>query len=161
MATTFYWGGTSTTHDIANVATTGTQIVVSNVYRPLRQSVTRHKVEIPGRRGSWDFGGGERRDYSISVDMIIVAEKTTQVMACVDAIEYALDGKKTLIFSDSTAKVHTGQIFSEITLTPDGTGNIARATIEFECDATGPVEVDAAAATATASGVVPTVTATP
>ena len=134
MATTFYWGGTSTTHDITDVATTGTRIVVSNVYRPLRQSVTRHKVEIPGKTGSWDFGGGVRRDYSISVDLIIVASKSSDVTACATALETALEGKENLIFSDSTSMVHTGQIFSEITMTPEGSGNIARATLEFECD---------------------------
>ena len=149
MATTFYFGGTN----ITSVATTGTTIRISNVYRPIKKSVTRHKVEIPGRFGSWDFGGGVERDYQIKVGLIITANTVAQIMPCVDAIDAALRGKDTLVFSDSTTKTHQAQVYSASILTPEGPGNIARATINFECDATDyNVVVDASKATATAAG---------
>lgn len=134
MATTFYWS-TSTNNDIKDVAPSGSEIRIANVYRPLRKPVTRHKVEIPGRVGSWDFGGGVERDYTVSVDLIITGDRSSDVMACAEAVDTFLTGKEPLVFSDSTGTTHQAQIFSEITLTPEGPGNVARATLEFECDA--------------------------
>jgi hypothetical protein len=135
MATTLFWNST----DIKKVATTGTQIIISNVYRPLRKPVTRHKVEIPGRPGAWDFGDstsfpGVERDYTVSVDLTITANRSSDVMACAAAIDSLLAGKEKFYFSDSTSTIHTGQIFSEIDLIPEEPGNVARATLIFECD---------------------------
>ena len=140
MATTFYWTTRSPSSagvlgdNIKTKATTGSEIIISNVYRPLRKPVTRTKVEIPGRIGSWDFEDGVEQDYSVSVDIVITALKSSNVVACAEAVDTFLDGKQSLIFSDATGTVHTGQIYSEITLTPEGLGNVARATLEFECD---------------------------
>ena len=158
MALTFYWSTVET--DITGVATTGTKIILSNVYRPLRKPVTRHKVEIPGRPGAWDFGGSVERDYKITVDLIITASKSSDVMACAEAIDSTLDGREPLYFSDSTGTVHRAQIFSEITLTPEGLGNVARATLEFECQEESRFASEHVAipiATATAEGTAPTV----
>ena len=156
MATTFTFGGT----DITSVATTGTEIKINNIYRPLRNSVTRHKVEIPGKAGSWDFGGGVERDYTVTVDMTIVGGSVAQVMTCADAIDEALDGKEFLIFSDAPVKKHLAQIYSEITLSPKGSGNVVRATLKFECDG-GPIEyIPVTAAAASVVGIAPSVTAT-
>ena len=132
MATTFYYSTDYT--DITTTATTGARIVIKNVHRPLRVGYTRHKLEIPGRTGSWDFGGGVARDYMVTVDMIIIGSRSSDVMATAAAVETALNAKQEIVFSDSTDVTHTAQIFSEIQLTPEGAGNIARATIEFECD---------------------------
>jgi len=133
MATTLYWSSANT--DITSVATTGTKIIISNVYRPLKKPFTRHKVEIPGRTGSWDFGGGVQRDFNVSVDLTITAAKTTQIMACANAIDTLLVGKKDFYFSDSSSMAYTGQIFSGIDLTPELPGNVVRATLIFECAA--------------------------
>ena len=129
--TTFYFDGT----DITSVATTGTSIVVNSIRRPIRKSVTRHKLEIPGRKGSWDFGGGVERDFSITVGLIIISTASSNLMACVDAVDTALDGKATLYFSDSTGTTYQAQVYSEIALATEGNGDIGRATITFECDA--------------------------
>jgi len=131
MATTFYWNDT----DIRDKAPQNTEIIISNIYRPLRKPVTRHKVEIPGRAGSWDFGGGVEMDFPVSVDIVITANDSAGVMSCAAAIEGELTGKGALKFSDRETVTYQAQTFSEITLTPEGAGNIARATIEFECDA--------------------------
>ena len=154
MATTFTFGGT----DITNVATTGTKIIVSNVYRPLRKPVTRHKVEIPGRPGAWDFGGGVERDYNISVDLTITAAKTTQIMPCAEAIDTALNGKKVLTFSDNPTTKYSGQIFSGIDLTPELPGNVARATLIFECSADLNIILKPPVATAAVTGLAPDLT---
>ena len=136
MATTFFWS-TSTDNDIKDQAPAGSEIRIANVYRPLRKPMTRTKVEIPGRAGSWDFEMGVERDYTVSVDLIITGDRSSDVMACASAVETFLSGNEPqpLVFSDSTSVTHMAQIYSEITLTPEGPGNIARATIEFECDA--------------------------
>ena len=135
MAFTFYCSSSDYT-DITDRATTGATIVISNVYRPLRKAYTRHKVEIPGRAGAWDFGGGVARDYTISVDMIITASRSSDVMATAAAIQTKLDTKQSIWFSDSTGTRHIAQVFSEIMLTPEPPGNVARLTVDFECDAT-------------------------
>ena len=122
--------------DITSVATTGANIIISNIMRPLRKAYTRHKVEIPGRTGRWDFGGGVARDYIVSVDMIITASRSSDVQATAAAISTALNAKQAIIFSDSTSVTHTAQVFSEIRLKPQPPGNVARTTIDFECDAT-------------------------
>ena len=156
MATTFYFGGVNITS--TTVATSGANIIVSNIYRPLKKNLTRHKVEIPGRFGSWDFGGGGGRDYTIKVGLIITANTAAQVMTCVDSLDYALRGKESLIFSDSTTKTHQAQVFSAVMLTPEGSGNVVRATINFECDAEDfDVVTSAPTAVATAAGNTPSV----
>ena len=131
MAVTVTFDGT----DITSVATTGTEIIIGNISRPLRKPVTRHKVEIPGRAGSWDFGGGVERDYTVSIDITITGGTTTQIMTCAAALDTLLDGKGDLVFSDSPAVTHSAQIYSQIMLNPEGAGKIARATLQFECDA--------------------------
>jgi len=135
MATTFYWSTAQT--DITGVAPTNSEIIISNVYRPLIKPMTRHRVEIPGRVGSWNFEGGVARDYTISVDLIITGARSSDIQACAAQIENTLSDNKPqpLVFSDSTGTTHQAQIYSEITLTPEGPGNVARATLEFECDA--------------------------
>jgi hypothetical protein len=131
---TFYFSTAYT--DIKTMSTTGVTIHVTNVYRPLIKSYTRHKVEIPGRTGSWDFEGGVQRDYDISVDLAITATRSSSIMATAAAIATLLQGKKDwLIFSDTTGTTHTAQIYDEIRLVPEGPG-VARATLNFECDAT-------------------------
>ena len=132
--TNLFWGDTGDlTRGIHGQATTGTQIILSNIYRPLRKPVTRHKVEIPGRKGSWDFEGGVERDYTVSVDLTITADRSSNVMACASAVGTFLAGKEDFYFTDSTGTTHTGQIFSEVDLTPEEPGNVARATLIFEC----------------------------
>jgi len=132
--TNLFWGDTGDlSQGIHGQATTGTQIILSNIYRPLRKPVTRHKVEIPGRRGSWDFGDGVERDYTVSVDLTIVATNSAGVMECAAAVDTFLNGKEDFYFTDSTGTIHKGQIFSEIDLTPEEPGNVARATLIFEC----------------------------
>ena len=135
MAFTFYCSSSDYT-DITDRATTGATVVISNVYRPLRKAYTRHKVEIPGRAGAWDFGGGVARDYTISVDMIITASRSSDVMATAAAIQSTLDTKQSIWFSDSTGTRHIAQVFSELRLRPQPSGNVARVRINFECDAT-------------------------
>ena len=131
MAVTATFGGT----DITSVATTGTTIIIENAQRPLRKPVTRHKVEIPGRAGSWDFGGGVERDYTVSMDIAIKGNTTTQIMTCAAALDTLLNGKGDLIFSDAPTVTHSAQIYSQITLDHVGGNMLARVKLEFECDA--------------------------
>ena len=138
MATTFYFNETTSAApiDITSVATTGTKIIITNITRPVRKPVTRHKLEIPGRKGSWDFGGGVVRDFRITVNMAITANASSNLIPCAEAVSSALDGKHTLYFSDSTALTYEAQTYSEISFLTEGNGDVGRATIVFECDAT-------------------------
>jgi hypothetical protein len=130
MGTTLTWGGVS----LASTAGSTEAIRINQIQRPIRKPVTRHKVEIPGRKGSWDFGGGVERDYSIVMNMTIVASNAANLQTAVKKIDTFFDGKKALIFSDDTGTIHTAQIYEMCLVTPVGLGNVARATINFECD---------------------------
>ncbi len=121
--------------DISTAETTGTEILVTRIARPLMPPVTRHKVEIPGRAGAWDFGGGVERDFLIPVDITIVAQHSSQIMPCQRKIADTLAGKGSLIFSDDTGQTYNAQVFEGIMPEPVGAGNVVRATIIFECDA--------------------------
>jgi len=132
--TKLYWSSDET--DIATLATTGAAITISNIYRPMLKPHTRHKVEIPGRAGAWDFGNSVAQDYTISVDMIISASRSSEVMATAAAIAAKIEGNRDrIIFSDSTKEIHFGQVFEEVALAPEGAGNVAMTKIVFECDA--------------------------
>ena len=129
--TTFTFGGT----DIKTIASTGTEIIITSIKRPLKRPTTRHKVEIPGRPGAWDFGGGVARDYIVSVEIIIIGETSSKMLECARAIDTLLTGKDALVFSDDPTVTHQAQVFEGITLEPQKVSFIARATIIFECDA--------------------------
>jgi len=131
MSTSFTFGTT----DIKTVATTGTEILINRIERPVMKPVTRHKVEIPGRAGSWDFGGGVARDFTITVQLTIAGGNSGQVMVCARAIETALEGKKALVFSDDATKTFQAQVYEMVMQEQLGVGSAVRATIVFECDA--------------------------
>ena len=132
MSTKLHYSSSYT--DLASVATTGVTIRIGNIYRPLMKPYTRHKVEIPGRAGAWDFGGGVVRDYAVSVNFIITGPRSSDVQATAAAMTSALSTKQTIVFSDATSVAHTAQVYNAVQLTPDGAGNVARARIDFECD---------------------------
>ena len=121
--------------DIKTVATAGTEILINRIERPVMKPVTRHKVEIPGRAGSWDFGGGVARDFTITVQLTIVGGNSGQVIACSRAIASALAGKKALIFGDDLTQSYQAQVYEMVMQEQLGVGSAVRATIIFECDA--------------------------
>lgn len=127
---TFTWDG----EDIKDQAPAGAHVRVNSVYRPLIYPVTRHKIQIPGRAGSWDFGGGVKQDYEITVDITIFGDTEEAVMDCVEVLSDFLSGKKDLIFSDKPDVTHTAEIYQGASLTHEGWGNVVRGTIVFECD---------------------------
>lgn len=132
MATSFTFGGT----DINTQAPEGVQIIIEEINRPLRKPVTKHKIEIPGKAGSWDFGGGVAQDYTIEVKITIAGDHDA-VLECARNIDSFLDGKETLIFTDEPAESHEAQVYEGIILEDDprNGSNVATATITFECDA--------------------------
>ena len=132
--TSFTFGGTDLQVQIPTAS--NVQIIIEEINRPLRKPVTRHKVEIPGRAGAWDFGGGVARDYIISVRLTIVGDHD-KVLECASNIDGFLDGKETLIFDDDPTVTYQARVFEGIMLEddPQHDNNLARATIVFECDA--------------------------
>lgn len=132
--TSFTFGGTDLKDQIPSGS--NVQIIIEEINRPLRKPVTRHKIEIPGRAGSWDFGGGVARDYIISVTLAIVGDHD-KVLECARNIDSFLDGKEALIFDDDPTVSHEAQVFEGVMLKddPQHDNNLARATIVFECDA--------------------------
>lgn len=137
MGFSFTWGGDDfkTATDTTAI---DTKVNITSLDRPLKKPQTRHKVEIPGRAGSWDFGGSVERDYLIDVDFVIVGEDSAGVMTRAGNIETFFETTnetEELIFDDSTDVVHNAQVYEAIELSPEGPGNIARGTITFECQA--------------------------
>ena len=108
---------------------------VNDVSRPLTKPYTRHKVKIPGRAGTWDFGGGVAEDYSVTVDVTIVAKSSEGAMLSAKAMQDSLEGKKLEItFTDQTSVTHTGQLYEAIMMSHDANGKVIRARLVFECD---------------------------
>ena len=132
MSLTFTWGG----DDILAQATTGTTIYLGRITpRPFKKAVTRHKVEIPGRKGSWDFGGGVERDYTIMAELFIKGDTSANVMACAEALATFLKGKEELIFSDAPTTVHVAEVYDEIPMDYEMDIRLGSITVVFECDA--------------------------
>ena len=139
MGFSFTWGGVDFKTGTNTTAVT-TRLNITNLTRPLKKPQTKHKIEVPVRVGSWDFGGSVERDYLIDVDFVIVGEDSAGVMARAKNIaEFFESTNETeeLIFDDSTGITHNAQIYEPIQLSPEGPGNVARSTITFECQAYG------------------------
>ncbi len=100
---------------------------------PTRPSYTRHKVSIPGKPGSYDFGGNQPEDYEIIVDVLVTADSRSDLRTRINALFTALDGKKTLTADGIFCEA---QVYSEISMDEHVTGRWARGTIVFECDST-------------------------
>ncbi len=105
---------------------------ITNV-TPARPSYTRHKVSIPGRPGSYDFGNAQAEDYAISVGITIVASGRVQLRARINALFAALDGKGALVASGISCQA---QVFDNVTFDESMAGTAARGNITFECDST-------------------------
>jgi len=116
-------------------ATDNVKLLIRRVVRPLRQARRRHKVVIPGRAGTWDFGVGPPEDYTITVEITISGEEYGDAMNTVEALKGFLDGKGALIFGDQPDEVHTAEVYDQIDLDPQSIGATVYASIEFECDA--------------------------
>ncbi len=105
---------------------------ITNV-TPARPSYTRHKVSIPGRPGSYDFGNNQAEDYAISVGITIVASGRAQLRSRIDGLFTTLDGKGTLTTTGISCEA---QVFDVVTFDENMAGTVARGTIIFECDST-------------------------
>ncbi len=128
MSTTFTWAG----DDVKDQGPVGTEIRINNISRPVVYPVKRNKVFIPGKDYSWDFGNNEKDDYTISVDITITGTTAALAQECVEELSVFMEGKKALQFSDSST-VHTARIYDVVAATPEGRGNVIRATMTFEC----------------------------
>ncbi len=126
---TFTWNSA----DIKDQAPTGAEIRITNIQRPIIYPVTRRKVDIPGRDYSWDFGDGDLEDYNIQVDIVITATTAEVAQECVEDVASFLTGKENLKFSDSDI-IHHARIYSASMASPEGRGNVIRASFNFECD---------------------------
>ena len=105
---------------------------ISNV-TPARPSYTRHKVQIPGKVGSYDFGNNQSQDYTITVSVIVVGSTREQLRTRITGLFNALEGKGTLK-SDSIDV--EAQVYDPVVMEENVVGNVARGDIVFECDAT-------------------------
>ncbi len=103
---------------------------ITNV-TPARPSYARHKVAIPGRPGSYDFGNAQAEDYAISVGITIVASGRSELRTRIDGLFTALDGKGTLTTTGISCEA---QVFDVVTFDENMAGTVARGTIIFECD---------------------------
>ena len=117
-----------------NVNTIVTKIMISEIRRPVRPEVTRRKIQIPGRAGSWDFGLGDKQDFNIEVDFNIVAASSGQLMTLMRSLSTFLDGKGSLVFSDDQSKTYTAQVYKIITPRKRVFSYACSGTIIFECD---------------------------
>lgn len=122
-------------NDIKEYAVEGTKILIRKIDFPLRQAITRHKVEIPGRPGSWDFGGGVKQDYHITIIIAIIGKDVEDVVATASVLESAFAAKGDLILSFWPSITHRAMVYDEIPMELEGPGGVGRVTLNFECDA--------------------------
>jgi len=128
---TFTFGGV----DVKNNLPEGTELIVREVRRPLKKPKTRHKVAIPGRAGSWDFGGEVAQDFPVEVDITIFSDTYDKVMSAARQVASNLDGKELLIFDDDPTESYTAQVYEMIGMEAQQVANHVQATIIFDCDA--------------------------
>ena len=129
--TTFTFGGVG----ITSVAPAGSVIAVSRIQRPIRPVYTKRKLRIPGRDGSWDFGTGDKLDYTITVEIGIAATSSALAAQAETAVATFLDGKEALVFSDAPSTTHTAQAYEMVSAERIGAAYGRLITITFECDA--------------------------
>ena len=119
---------------LLNTAVTTARVVVRNVKRPLRPEHTKNKVEIPGKVGSWDFGGNVAKDFLIEVTVGLNATSTANLWTAVEAVATWANGKGELEFTDNSSKKYLAQVYSLIEIDrPVAKAGTIR--IIFECDA--------------------------
>lgn len=128
---TFSWNDT----DIKDYAVTGTEITIREYSFPLRKAITKHKVQIPGRAGSWDFGGGVEQDYNIRIVIAIIGDDVDKIMETADLLETAFSDKGELILSFRPNVIHYAKIYDEIPMDLEGPGGVGVVELNFECDA--------------------------
>ena len=98
---------------------------------PARPSYTRHKVAIPGKPGSYDFGNNQKEDYAINVNVIVVADNRSDLRTRINALFAALDGKGLLVSDGISCQA---QVYDNVSFDENMAGNVARGNIVFECD---------------------------
>lgn len=126
------FGGT----DLTSAATSPTKMVVSSVARPSRKPMTKRRLKVPGRAGSWDFGPGVPEDYQVTVLLHVIGETPADSMATAAALSVILDGKKPLVISDQPLITHQAQVYDEVRIEPEpGKARAFTLTVIFECDA--------------------------
>lgn len=107
---------------------------VTDIIRPTRPPRRRHKVELPGRAGSYDFGNSVAEDYSIQVAIVIQADTAAQLRTRAAALATWADGKGALSFSDAPSTVYQAQVFDEIQMSGPPSARSLRGIITFEVD---------------------------
>lgn len=126
--------GVAPTVKFSQLPLTNAETLIVSVDRPQIKSRTIHRVSIPGRAGSYDFGGGVEQDYTIKIAIKVLGKNQAAVEPALNAIAAYFSGKKALVFDDTPTVTHTAQIYDEISAKTEG---VATATIEviFYCDA--------------------------
>ena len=125
---TFSFKGVSVTTIVAD-------ILIPEIRRPLRPQVTRHKLEIPGKSGSWDFGDGVKQDFNIEVDFILRGATVEETRNQARALDTFLDGKGDLVFTDDPGETYSARVYAAIGLDKIVFSRVVEGTIIFECDA--------------------------
>lgn len=127
----FSWNGV----DIRTLAANGTEILIRGIQFPLRQAITRHKVQISGRDGSWDFGGGDKQDYYIVATIAIIGNDIDDIMVTAATLKSAFASRGDLVLSFLPEVTHNAMVYDEIPMQIEGPGGVAEIEVNFECDA--------------------------
>lgn len=110
-------------------------INITNISRPARAAYERNKIVIPGKDGTYDFGNNRKKDFLITVEVVVTANNSVGLQSKLDDLTYFIDGKHELYFSDAPSKKYQAQVYDEVTVKGDPTARWARCLIVFECDA--------------------------
>jgi len=109
------------------------QIVSKSVDRPILPSLTKREISVPGKQGTYDFGGGTYENRIVSVDIQFVGTsfndlrlRARNIAAWLSQTTY-----KELIFLDEPDKFYLARIYDPVSL--ENFFRLGKATVQFEC----------------------------
>lgn len=122
--------------DLSSIEVSGAKLFITTVTRPIRKARTSHRLQIPGRPGTWDFGPGVEQDYTITVEAYMMAPTPEARMALANVLDTVLTGKGDLWIYDEPGKTHTATVEEEIVISPDPRRpGAVQVSIPFYCEA--------------------------
>ncbi len=108
-------------------------VYVTHIIWPARTSYSRHKVKVPGKDGTYDFGGGTKDDYEIIIEITVLADNRSELRTRMDILGGALAGKESLSIGGDT--IGEAQVYDFVGFDEDVSGVFASGQVVFEVDA--------------------------
>ena len=109
------------------------QIIAKSVDRPILPALRKREMAIPGKHGTYDFGGNTFDSRAITVQLSYIGTSFNELRLRARDIAAWLSqtSYKELIFSDEPDKYYLAKIYDPVGL--ENFFRLGKATIQFEC----------------------------